>query len=198
VSAGGVLRAVAVVGSPRLNGNTVRVVDEVLAELGRRAVECDKIMLGEQRIAPCRGHVTCKGLDACLLDDDAAAVLDRVYRADCLILASPVYYEDVSAQMKTFIDRNAYYFYRDAWLRARAVGLIAVTKVTGIEETLATMRRYVTLSTTGEVPVFTLGGYAGDPGDAAAQPELLAAARGLAADLAGALGLSAAAIPGSQ
>ena len=38
-------------------------------------------------------------------------VLDRVYAADCLILGTPVYFENVSAQMKVFIDRNVFRYH---------------------------------------------------------------------------------------
>ena len=60
----------------------------------------------------------------------------------------------------------------------------------GLEETLAALRRYVALSTDGDVPVFTCGGYADAAGAAAADAALLAEARRLGAELAGALGLS--------
>ena len=74
--------------------------------------------------------------------------------------------------------------------RAKAVGLVAVTAETGLEETLAALRRYVALSTDGDVPVSTCAGYADEAGAAAADAELLAEARRLGAELAAALGLS--------
>jgi multimeric flavodoxin WrbA len=105
-------------------------------------------MLGERRVAGCLGHDDSAERRVCPLGDDAADILDAVYAADGLILATPVYYENVSAQMKAFMDRNAFRYAHDEWLRAKAVGLVAVT---------------------------------------AERPELLAAARRLAADLAEAL-----------
>ena len=189
---GSELHVVAVVGSPRAHGNTSLLVDAAFEELSRRGLRCDKVMLGERRIAPCLGHEDCADLPACPHGDAAADVLELVYAADCLILASPVYYENVSAQMKAFIDRNVFRYAHDEWLAAKAVGLIAVTAETGLDETLAALRRYVALSTHGDVPVFSLGGYADKLGAAAADAELLAAARRLGADLAGALGLNAA------
>ena len=49
--------------------------------------------------------------------------------------------------MKAFMDRNVFRYAHDEWLRARAVGLVAVTAETGLEETLDALRRYVALST---------------------------------------------------
>jgi multimeric flavodoxin WrbA len=183
-------RVAAVVGSPRARGNTSLLVDAALAELSRCGLRCDKVKLGERRIAPCLGHEDCADLAACPHGDDAADVLELVYAADCLILATPVYYENVSAQMKAFMDRSVFRYAHDEWLAAKVVGLIAVTAETGLDETLAALRRYVALSTAGDVPVYSLGGYADKLGAASADVELLAAARQLGSDLAGALGLS--------
>ena len=63
------------------------------------------------------------------------------------------------------MDRNVFRYAHDEWLRARAVGLVAVTAETGLEETLAALRRYVALSTDGDVAgVHACGGYADDGG----------------------------------
>jgi multimeric flavodoxin WrbA len=180
-------RVVAVVGSPRPHGNTSILVDVVLEELARQGIRVEKIMLGARRVAGCLGHDDCAERRACPLDDDAAGILEAVYAADGLILATPVYYENVSAQMKAFMDRNVFRYARDEWLRAQVVGLVAVTAETGLDETLAALRRYVALSTDGDVPILSMGGYADTAGSAAKRPELLSAARRLAADLAEAL-----------
>jgi multimeric flavodoxin WrbA len=178
---------VAVVGSPREHGNSSLLVDVVLDELARRGLRVEKLMLGERRVAGCLGHDDCAERRVCALGDDASDILDAVYAADGLILATPVYYENVSAQMKAFMDRNVFRYAHEEWLRASVVGLVAVTAETGLDETLAALRRYVALSTDGEVPTFSMGGYADTVGSAAEKPELLAAARKLAVDLAEAL-----------
>jgi len=177
---------VAVVGSPRPRGNTSLLVDVVLEELARQGIRVEKVMLGERRVAGCLGHDDCAERRVCPLAA-AADILDAVYVADGLILATPVYYENVCAQMKAFMDRNVFRYAHDEWLRAKAVGLVAVTAETGLDETLAALRRYVALSTDGDVPIFSAGGYADTAGSAAERPEPLAAARRLAADLAEAL-----------
>lgn len=184
---GSELHAVAVVGSPRARGNTSLLVDEVLDELERHGVRCDKILLGERRVAACLGHENCSELAVCAHRDDGPDVLDLAFSADCLILATPVYYENVTALMKAFMDRSYFPYVHGRWLEARVCGLVAVTAESGLDDTLAALRRYVALSTEGDVPVFSVGGYASDPGEVAEKPELLAAARRLGADLAAAL-----------
>jgi multimeric flavodoxin WrbA len=180
---------VAVVGSPR-RGNTATLVAAAVAELEARGAACETISLSDLTVAPCLAHDGCGDLRACLLRDDGATVMDRVYAADCLILGSPVYYENVSAQMKAFIDRNVFRYAHGEWLRAKAVGLVAVTAETGLEETLAPLPRYVALSTDAAVPVSTCAGYADEAGAAAADEGLLAEDRPHGSELADALGLS--------
>ena len=178
---------VAVVGSPRPKGNTSILVDAALGELERRGAAVSKLMLGEHRIEPCLGHDTCGDLERCPHGDDVAGLLATVYAADGLLLASPVYYENVSAQMKAFIDRNVFQYSHDVFLEPRVVGLLAVTAETGLDDTLAALRRFVALSTEGDIPVFSMGGFADKVGVAAEDDDLLAAARKLAVDMAGVL-----------
>jgi multimeric flavodoxin WrbA len=63
-------------------------------------------VLADKRIEFCGDHVFC-GERACPHDDRMAGILEQVYAAERLILATPIYYENVSGQMKTFMDRNA-------------------------------------------------------------------------------------------
>lgn len=181
---------VAVVGSPRLRGNTAALVDVTLAELAARGAACETFVLSRLAVAPCLAHDTCADLATCTIGDDAATVLGRMYAADCLVLGTPVYYENVSAQMKALIDRSYFPYVHGRWLRAKAVGLVVVTAETGLQETVDALRRYVALSSDEDVPVFTCAGYADEAGAAAADGELVAEARRLGAELAGTLGLS--------
>ena len=71
----------------------------------------------------------------------------------------------------------------------KAVGLIAVAAESGLDDTLAAMRRFVALSNPEELPVLSLGGCADKPGDAAADAQLTADARALGRSMAERLGL---------
>ena len=90
---------VAVIGSPRRRGNTATLVDAALEEIELGGCECTRIMLADKRIEFCSGHVFC-GERACPHDDDMADILDQVYAADALLLATPIYYENVSGQRR--------------------------------------------------------------------------------------------------
>lgn len=120
----------------------------------------------------------------------STGVPEKVYAADGLILASPVYYENVSSQMKAFFDRNATRCSHEQWLAPQIVGLIAVAMESGLDDTLAAMRRLIALSNPQELSTVSMGGYADKPGDAAADAQLMAEARVLGRSMAERLGLS--------
>jgi multimeric flavodoxin WrbA len=181
-------KVVAVIGSPRRRGNTATLVEAALEELERGGCECTRIVLADKRVEFCSGHVYC-GQRACPHDDDMAGILEQVYAADGVLLATPIYYENVSGQMKTFMDRNATRYYRERWLTAKVVGLIAVAAESGADDTLAAMRRYVAFSNPEELPVVALGGCADKPGEAAHDAELMAKARELGRSMVALLGL---------
>jgi multimeric flavodoxin WrbA len=178
---------VALVGSPRVHGNCSILVDLALADLERQGARCEKLMLGDLDIRPCQGHEDCDSRSVCSLDDDAAAVIEKAYAADALLLATPVYYEDVSAQMKLFIDRNVFCYGHDRRLGPKVVGYIAVAAETGLAETIATLKRFVALSSSGGVKSLELAGFADKAGDAAANVQLVADAHRFAEQLGAAL-----------
>ncbi len=181
-------RVVAVIGSPRRRGNTATLVAAALEELERSGCDCTTIMLSDKHIEFCSGHVYC-GERGCPHDDDMPGILEQVYAADGLILATPVYYENVSGQMKSFIDRNATRYYGGEALAPKVVGIIAVAAESDPVDTLDALRRFVALSSPEEVPVLALGGCADKPGDAADDAGLMAASRELGRSMAERLGL---------
>jgi multimeric flavodoxin WrbA len=179
---------VAVIGSPHRKGNTVALVNGALEELERAGCDCTRIVLSDKRINACDGHTNCGERD-CPHDDDMAGVIEQVYAADGLILGTPVYFENVSGQMKVFIDRTATAYYHEQWLAPKVVGLIAVAAESDPGDTLAALQRFVALSNPEEVPSVTLGALAADAGDAAKDEKLMAEARALGSAMAEKLGL---------
>jgi len=180
----GAPHVVAIVGSPRTGGNTADLVAVAVDELVRRGLSCETVFLSESSVLPCEGHEDCEDLAVCPLGDDAGDLLERVYAADGLILASPVYYENVSAQMKALIDRNCFNNTHAIWLRARSVGLIAVAESSGLDETIDALRRYVALSSKASLTPLAASGFAYRSGDALRNGALVRAVRALAAAMA--------------
>jgi len=84
------MKVVAIGGSPRLNGNSNYLIDQVLNELASCGIETEKIVLNQYKINPCQAHDNCGELPKCLQQDDAPWILEKFSEADGVIVASPV------------------------------------------------------------------------------------------------------------
>ena len=174
------MKILAIMGSPRLKGNTDYLVDQALEEAARIGAETEKIALYQYQVRPCLGHEHCASFKACLQKDDTGWILDRFCEADGVILATPVYYYNVSAQMKAFIDRNYFLYKHNRKSEARAVGVIVVAEVEGIEDTVHTLRQFIGESFVVEKDrIFIVYGYASRLGDAEKNIPLVTDARNL-------------------
>ena len=174
------MKILAIVGSPRLKGNTDYLVDQALEEAARIGSETEKIVLNRYQVRPCLGHEDCASFKACLQKDDTGWILDRFCEADGVILATPVYYYNVSAQMKAFIDRNYFLYKHNRKSEARAVGVIVVAEVEGIEDTVHTLQQFIGESFVVEKDrIFIVHGYASRLGDAEKNIPLVTDARNL-------------------
>ncbi len=155
------MKIVAIVGSPRLDGNTNYLVDQALDEAKKRGIDTEKIILNRLRMGPCQAHEECTSAPSCLLKDDGDKVINSFVSADGIILASPVYFEDVSAQMKIFIDRNRFLRRHSMKPKAKSVGLIAVATSSGTDETIATFQRFLaSVIDLSSDKVLSMAGYA--------------------------------------
>lgn len=182
------MKILAIGGSPRIKGNTDFLVDEALLEAASLGAETEKIILSQHRVLPCLGHDDCASRNPCAIADDTAWILDKFCEADAVILATPVYYYNISAQIKAFMDRNYYLYMHDRKAKARAVGLIVIAEAAGIEDTVHTLKRYIKESfTVPEGQIFVVSGIAGRMGDAPANAKLGKAARKLGKDLVASL-----------
>jgi len=160
------LKLLAIVGSPRLKGNTNYLVEQALKEAEKLGVQTAKIVLSQYQVNPCLGHDDCASFDSCRQKDDAGWILDKFCEADGVILATPVYWYNVSAQLKAFIDRNYFLYKHDQKYKARAVGVIVVAEKEGIEDTLHTLKQFIDGSfNVGEDRIFIACGYANKLGE---------------------------------
>ena len=172
------MKILALVGSPRLGGNTDFLVDQALEEAAKLGAQTEKITLSQYTVAPCLGHDDCESFESCVQKDDTSWILDRFCEANGVILATPVYYYAVSAQLKAFIDRNYFLYMHNRKSQAKAAGIIVVADSIGIEDTVHTLKRYLNeVFTVSEDSVLELTGYAYKLGEAKNNPQLVEQAR---------------------
>lgn len=109
-----------ILGSNRANGNTNKILELIGQHLrqktarAERPLEIDSVYLGKQAIAQCRGCRICfdRGEEKCPLKDDLLGIKKKMLAADALIVATPVYVNDVSGHIKTWMDRLAHVNHR--------------------------------------------------------------------------------------
>lgn len=93
--------------SPRRNGNSDLLCDQFMKgaiEAGHRA---EKIFLADKTIHYCTGCGACANATRpCVQKDDVAEILEKMVEADVIVLATPVYFYTMCAQLKTLIDRS--------------------------------------------------------------------------------------------
>lgn len=92
--------------SPRQGGNSDRLCDGFLRGAREAGHDVEKIFLKDKTIHYCTGCSVCSMFGKpCPQQDDAASVVQRMIDADVIVMATPVYFYTMSAQMKTLIDR---------------------------------------------------------------------------------------------
>lgn len=92
--------------SPRRHGNSDTLCDEFLRGAREAGHDAEKIFLRDRTIYYCTGCGTCTEPGrSCPQYDDAREIIEKMVEADVIVLASPVYFYAMSAQMKTLIDR---------------------------------------------------------------------------------------------
>ena len=63
------------------------------------------VSLRGKNIAFCRGCLACQTLGRCVIGDDAVAITEKMQHADVIVFATPIYYYEMSGQLKTLLDR---------------------------------------------------------------------------------------------
>jgi len=99
--------ALILIGSPRKHGNST-VLAEAAARAARDAgASVELVRLHDLKISPCAGCGDCRSsVDApCILEDDMTELYPRLRSADALLIATPIYSYDMTAQTKLFVDR---------------------------------------------------------------------------------------------
>ena len=95
----------AFVGSPRNGGNCDILVHHAVQAAKETGAAAEIYYLNEMNYRGCQGCNGCKRGDACVLKDDLTPLYEKIHAADAVVVASPVYFGEVSGQTKSFLDR---------------------------------------------------------------------------------------------
>jgi len=92
--------------SPRKRGNSNALCDRFMEGAVEAGHQVEKVVLAEKKINYCTGCYACRANGKCAQKDDMAQILDSMTAADVIVMATPVYFYTMCAQMKTVIDRT--------------------------------------------------------------------------------------------
>ncbi len=111
--------------SLRANSNSDMLAEAFIEGAREAGHEVEKVSLKDKTIGFCKGCLACQKTGSCVIRDDAGAIVEKMLHSDVLVFATPIYYYEMSGQMKTLLDRanplyTADYAYRNVYLLAAA------------------------------------------------------------------------------
>jgi len=111
--------------SGRKGGNSETLAPEFGRGARAAGHQVEMISLRDKAIGYCKGCLSCHKTMRCLITDEAESILHKMLGSDMIVFASPIYFFEMSGQMKTVIDRTnppypADYTFRDVYLAATA------------------------------------------------------------------------------
>jgi len=123
------MNVVAINGSARKNGNTAILLNRVLAELGKEGIQTELVQLAGCKIRGCIACYKCmekKNKQCAVTDDVVNSLIAKMADADGILLGSPTYFSDVTAEMKALIDRAGFVGRANGNLYRRKVGAAVI------------------------------------------------------------------------
>jgi len=105
-------------GSPRVKGNTSILLSTFLTEAERLGARTKYLDVAKKNISPCQECGVCEQKGFCPIDDDMQDVYPLLRQADLIVMATPVFFYGVTAQLKALIDRS-----QALWSRRYVLGL---------------------------------------------------------------------------
>ena len=100
------MRILGIMGSPRIGGNTDLLFNEALKGAEAEGAAIEKIVVDKLKITPCREYYGCLKDGNCVIRDDMDAIYPKLLEAEGIILASPMFFYGLTAQVKALIDRS--------------------------------------------------------------------------------------------
>lgn len=124
------MKVVAFNGSPRWDGNTSILIEKVLNELNKEGIKTEHMHVASEKLRGCTACYKCfETLDKrCIIQGDFINnCIEKMVEADGIILGSPTYFTDVTAEMKALIDRAGFVAKANNDLLKRKVGAAVVS-----------------------------------------------------------------------
>jgi multimeric flavodoxin WrbA len=122
---GNQLKAIAICGSPRIEGNTELLLRTCLEKLCAEGIDVELVRLAEKRIEPCKGCGACgvrPDRKCSNQSDDFHEVFEKMVEAEIIVTGSPVYFGSATPQIMALLDRAGYVSRKNGQLFSRKLG----------------------------------------------------------------------------
>jgi multimeric flavodoxin WrbA len=101
------MKTVLIVGSPRVSSDSSKIAEKAISAIGSSGNEVKRYVINDIKARGCQACYSCKGkTETCVIKDDLAQSLAACQEADYIIVTSPVYIGEITAQLKIWIDRT--------------------------------------------------------------------------------------------
>ena len=174
------IKVIAINGSARKDGNTAILIRRMFEELEKEGIETELVQLAGKTIRGCTACMKCfENRDRrCVLDDDIVNdCIGKMAGADGIILGSPVYFTDVTAQMKALLDRaGVVSLANDALFKRKVGSAVVAQRRIGAVHSLDTLLQFLLIADI-IVPGFPVIGVGRDIGDVDKDDEGIAGAK---------------------
>ena len=115
------MKVLGLFGSPRRGGNTDLLLEEMLKGAESRGAKIERIFLSDLDISDCRECRSCEATGNCVVRDEMQEIYSKLMEADYIVLASPIFFYGVTAQVKRMIDRCQAFWARKYILKKSSV-----------------------------------------------------------------------------
>lgn len=130
--------------SPREVSNVRIALETALEAAAAKGAETEIVDINGLAISPCQADNYCKEHDSeCALHDDMDDIYKKLEETDALILATPIYFFDITAQAKTLIDRLYSYFMNEKYTELfsqKKVAIIATNGAAPVEAFMGSLK----------------------------------------------------------
>lgn len=99
------MKVLGLIGSPRVGGNTEKLVNAILEGAAEKGAETKIYHLAKMHLIPCKGCMSCKLEGKCVIDDDMQELYKEIRSTDALVIGSPIYMWEITTLTKIVVDR---------------------------------------------------------------------------------------------
>ncbi|MFC2069847.1 flavodoxin family protein [Chloroflexota bacterium] len=137
------MKILAISFSPRSNGNTAAILEEVLRGARDEKADVELYGVSGKTIQPCDGCRSCASTGKCHIADDMQGLYEKIVNADGIIFGTPIYFWGMTGQAKTVIDRTIALNQQGRNMTNKVAGVVSVCGSLGLVDALKDLSYFI-------------------------------------------------------